>query len=335
MAKTKSAALTLVESTGKAPQRIPRPAEPDFIRKLLAYEDVEAAARLVTEQAARLWDAKHGDERTRAQELLADLNPRYKRSTEELAKLEKRQADTPQFVRAPHAQTGEDVHKVPFSDWHTKDKILIILIVLFALLALALGAGNVFANLMSSGNPVFLEDPWLAMGLSALLPIGSVAVKFATNFMAFDASRRLYAQFIFALTLAVLLTWTVLFAINFDGVGASISFDSLLEPKTNTNTALVWTQLAAEMLAGSALFLAAEHIYVKYAPDYYTQNIDYIEVKRACDEHKKAHDELSNKRAELFGRERRLGDEREAEINEQVASFIYLRGRYRAASDFS
>ena len=80
----------------------------------------------------------------------------------------------------------------------------------------------------------------------------------------------------------------MLFAMNFTGVSSGIDWDSIGESDGGTSAYLVWIQLVAEMLVAAALFLAAEDIYLKYAPNLYTENPDYNNARKAfgrtCDQ---------------------------------------------------
>jgi len=223
------------------------------------------------------------------------------------------------------------MNKVRFRDWAFKDQVLLVLASVGFLIAASLGAGNVYANLMSSGNPVFIEAPWLAFALSMLLPIGSMSIKYATQFFEFDHTRRWFALFIYMLTLVVLLIWSVLFAQNFPGVSGGIGLSAMLD-SGSSGPWLVWAQLAAELLAGSALFLGAESIYLKYSPTYYVENIHYLDLEKRLKAHREEMDVLTDQRGEAMGRLETVRAQRQVEINYRVAEFLALCQRHAAAN---
>jgi len=332
MPKAKSRKLRLaVDNMPRSPERAHAPPD-DIGRKLSRHHDAGEAMRIIEEQAGLEFDVqKRGGIQTLQLES-AELDARYEVSSETLNELEKQKAGTKRYMKSSHLYAGSDNRAVEFKDWLVKDKFLILLIGVCLVSALGMGAGNIYANLMSSGNPIFIEDPWLAAMLSALLPIASVAVKFVTNFMSLDKSRKRYAITIYALTLTTLAIWSVLFAMNFSGVSGGIDWEAL-ESAGNSGPALVWSQMLLEMLAGAALFLAAEDIYMRYAPDVYVENLEYLEIEKALKTHLPQHEALCARRAEIQGRLNALLAERQAFINHKLADYVSLRARLDAASD--
>jgi len=149
---------------------------------------------------------------------------------------------------------------------NSKDKSLFIFVLIGLLAVLLMGMSNIYSNLMASGTVIFIEKPWLAIALSALLPTGSAALKFVTNFMAFDRSRKRYAICVNILTAIALLVWTVLFAQNFAGITGEIDWP-LLDDSDSNGALFVWIQLIAELLVGASLFLVLEDIWQSITPE--------------------------------------------------------------------
>lgn len=222
--------------------------------------------------------------------------------------------------------SGSDKKVIHWSDWLLKDRILLCVIIAFLVLSCAMGMANVYANLVAS-NPVFIESPWLAIMISSLLPIASVSIKFVTNFMAFDRSRKRYALFIYVATGVALLCWAVLFGLNNTGVASTVNWDSF-DDSTDLGSAFVWAQLMVEVLSASALFLAAEDIYMRYSPDVYLENPEYVEIEKLMKDHLAVHEGMREQRGTLHGHLVKLTADRNAFVNEKIVEYISLRASH-------
>lgn len=333
MSKPQSLRAKLVPVQNPSPpSRRSAPAVIDFGQKLVRHPDIVAAATMVETQTALEFGAQDGALLERTKHELDELDARHKASAATLEELEKQKAGTDPYVKTCVMNSGMEDEKIRWRDWRTKDQVMLGVTVIFLILAMVMGAGNVYANLMSSGNPVFLDDPWLALMLSTLLPIGSAAIKFVTNPMTVDSTRKRYVLCIYSLTVLSLAAWSVLFAMNFTGVSGGIDWDSLGE-SNDSGAALVWAQLIVEMLAASALFLAAEEIWIKYSPDWYTDNLKYLSLEKSLKNHLIAHEKLCQQRAEKHGLYIELINKRDAYINNKVADYINLRGRFDAVNN--
>ena len=221
-----------------------------------------------------------------------------------------------------------------FLQMKTYDQISLTLLVPTLITTLIMGAANVYSNLMASGEPVFLEQPALAVFLSMLMPAGSTALKFISNFFDYQSTKKRYALFIYSLTAFALLAWSVLFAMNFTGVAGGIDWETLGESDSGTGSFLVWIQLVAEILVAAALFLAAEEIYLKYVPNDYTENPDYTNAKKALDAHIISHEKLRDARGKNIADIAVLNAARKAFINERMADYMALRARFNNFNQF-
>lgn len=311
-------------------QKLPATSSPsEFARKLIHHPDREIASAMIAQQATYEADQKFGAELARLRLDIADIDTAYKVSCKILAELEEKLSATPRYIKSGAVFAKKDANDIQWKDWRRKDQILVCVLVTFLIIAAALGMGNVYANLMASGNAVFIEKPWIALMISALMPIASVSIKFVTNFMAYDRSRKRYALSIYTATGLAFIFWGTMFGLNNTGVASTIDWDSFGET-VDWGFAFVWSQLLVEMLAASALFLAAEDIYMRYSPDVYIENLEYIEADKALKEHRIAHEALREKRGQLHGRLVELEAEREAFINERIVEYISLRARHIA-----
>lgn len=322
-------AVQLVGAEGKEDDRRSLEAvASQFSRRLIHHPDREVASALIVEQANFEAEQEFGAELTTLKLDTEDCDAGYKYSWETLYGLQEKKKLTSQYIKSGFVMSGSDKAVIQWRDWRLKDRILLCVLIVFLVISCAMGMGNVYANLIAS-NPVFIESPWLAVMISSLLPIASVSIKFVTNFMAFDRSRKRYALFIYIATGIAFLCWSVLFGLNNTGVASAVNWNSFGET-TDLGSAFVWAQLMVEVLAASALFLAAEDIYMRYSPDVYLENPEYVEIEKALKDHLVAHEILREKRGKFHGRLVELTAKKQAFINEKIVEYISLRASHVA-----
>lgn len=327
--KKQSLAVQLVGSEEKQASRKPLElVSSQFSRRLIHHPDREAASALIVEQANFEAEQKFGAELAKLKLDIEDIDTDYKYSWETLYGLQEKKKLTSQYIKSGALMSGSDKEVIRWGDWRVKDRILLCVLIFFLIISCAMGMGNVYANLVAS-NPVFIESPWLAVMISSLLPIASVSIKFVTNFMAFDRSRKRYALFIYIATGIAFLCWAVLFGLNNTGVASTVNWDSFGET-TNLGSAFVWAQLMVEVLAASALFLAAEDIYMRYSPDVYLENPEYVEIEKLLKDHLAVHEGMREQRGTLHGQLVKLTADRNAFVNERIVEYISLRASHVA-----
>lgn len=324
MAVKKSVAVRL--APGKPKQGVAKSAPPDpedFIGNIMSHPDVGEAMNIVGEFTGVVFDHDYGAEITALEQDQIEWDARYKDSCEDRVALEKSVQGTPQYKKSAPERSGTDNVKVSVFDWRGRDLIAASLALLMALAALVLGWSNVFANLIAN-NPTFIERPWLAASLAMLLPIGATGLKFVTNFIQLDVWRRRYCLLIYTLLFSLLLTWGVLFGLNFNGAAGGMNWEALGEANDSA-TALVYVQLLCEMIGATALYLAFEEIAGRYSPDSWIKNAEYFEATTALKAHLANHDKLRDQRNKAHGRLASLRALREKKINEAVAHYLALR----------
>lgn len=125
----------------------------------------------------------------------------------------------------------------------------------------------------------------------------------------------------------------MLFALNFSGASGGVDWDSL-GSDNNHASALVWVQLFCEILISVALFLAIDDIVLKYSPTSYTENIAYLNAKKAYESHCADHEKLRISRNEILLKLTSLEKEREKSVLESVASFHAVRARRQSEINF-
>ncbi len=336
MSKQKTASQRMVQDGFQTNNKPPSSSSVnDFAKKMLHYPDPKEAAKLVADQAALLFDQERGDEIEKLQIESNELEALFKVST----KQEKSLADKERGTRK-YRKTGIDLDKnlssgIGFLQWSGDDQIMMVFVTFIWFCMMVLGLSNVYSNLMASGEPLFLEEPWLAWSLSMIVPAASFAIKFVSNFFEYDTTRKHYAKFIYFLMFAGIIYWSALFSQNYQGLTSSgIDWNNLLEGGGG-DPIFVWIQLITEILIASALFLVIEDIYKKYYPTYFTPNPEYVEAERALASHRKTHVVLRDKYGDVKGRRARRIAEREALINEHVADFMSLRSRFNSIQNFT
>lgn len=336
MDKKQSLQKKLVQSIGKTTgNKNVVSATTTFNQKLLHHPDPEKAAEMVGEQTGLVFDTQHVAISEHLKLDMVDINARYKRSEKLSLSFDEKERHTKPTIKKSDIGETRKIEKTSWADWLGKDKFLIIFTGSLLITSMFMGAANVFANLISSGVAVFIEKPMLAYLISALVPIASSAIKFATNFMQYDTSRRRYIQSLFFLTIIVILTWVVVFAFTYAGVSGDIDW-SQYDEENPTGSILVLTQLLAEVLVSSVLFLAVEDIYLRYAPpELIIDNPEYLDVKNARIAHQKVHNILRQERGEKHGQIIALEAARQVYINEQIADYVALRARFDAVNNFN
>ncbi len=332
MNKSKSISLRLAEGSVKSSnKKAVAETPPNFARKLLHYPDPKAAIDIVGEQAGLEFDAQYIAESETLKLEMDEINDNYKLSGEEIRTLKDKKSKTKPYIKAV-AGDG-NIESTSLKKWTGKDKALFGVVLVALISAMVMGFSNIFSNLMASGTPIFLETPILAAMLALLVPTASASLKFVTNFMDFDTTRKLYVRILNALTGAALLTWTILFAQSYAGITGGIDWGSLGE-SNSSGTLFVWIQLVTEMLVASSLFLALEDIYMRYCPDHFIKNPEYIQITKILAEKINDHEALREERSRKQGRIKELEAARQAFINEKIADYINMRDRYSAINNF-
>ena len=291
-----------------------------FARKLVASPETKKAIKLIEEQAGLAFDQEMGGELHELEARVSETEEVCNRSLKALFALEDQKQKTRSHIKI--GATAEN--STSFGNWQTKDKNVFLLSLCLTTIILCTGAANLYANFMSSGEPVFLESPWIAILLSVLLPCASVSLKFIGDYLESDAARSLYIRLVFVLTGIVVLAWTLLFAMNFHGVSSGFDLENL-EGTSSTSIWLTWTQILAEMLCAAILFHVAWDIYGRYMPGASMPNPEIERLSSQILKQTKLVEADRVLRNQTRDRLTRLQSMRAANINEQIASFHALR----------
>lgn len=300
-----------------------------FIRMLLNQPALKDAVKLVEEQARLVWRKYFGLEMERLQLEITALEERLVPSDARLSALMSKLKSLKASISS-ETLNGEGVNQyIPFFHWRPKDKGTVVLSIFAAVVVLTIGAANVYANIMGSGNGIYIDEPHLAALFCALLPVGSLALKFITDAIESAKVKALYTKTLHVLTVLALLSWTVLFALNFPGTSAHFTLGDL-EGSNTLSMTLTWNQVVADMLVGGVLFQVAADTYAKYAP---SRGIpDLIETESAIKEEEALNKRLREERNEKRGIKVALEASLQAFVNDMVALYKNMKRQFDDAS---
>ncbi len=309
------------------------PAASSFTKKMLHYPDSKEAAQIISEHAGLEFEQSEGKDTEKLKALQTDFDARFKAANDRQEALEDKCKNTNQYIKSNQSPNQDENSPSGFFQMSGYDLLSIALLFCAIPVTLFMGAANVYSNLMASGEEVFLKQPYLAVFIAMLMPAGSTAIKFISNFFDYQNSKKRYALSIYGLTAMALLTWSVFFSIEYTGVASGIDLN-IDEHSTIYGSLLVWIQLLAEMLVSAALFLAAEDIYLKYSPNYYRESLDYINAKKALDDHQPAFEKLRDLRCQNIADIAVLSAKRQIHMNESMAGYMALRARFKQLNQF-
>ncbi|MEL6692379.1 MAG: hypothetical protein AAFQ12_05015 [Pseudomonadota bacterium] len=248
-------------------------------------KDKPDAQRFVEEQATHKWTSINGDILRKAQLMAKQAKVSLDDALERLRKSKaKRDGLNERENMARFRDGADDMPKgadVPFKEWNGYDKLIVIMCAAAAITLLGLGASNVVATILGSGIPVFIEQPYLAWMLGALVPAAAIAIKSGYHLFHFDTSRHLYAMSMFALSVTLILIWIVLFALSFEGASAEIDWDVLAHgggesgSEAAINRLRNIVQITAEIVIGASLFLTIDRKQATYSSSYSRVNPEW------------------------------------------------------------
>lgn len=250
----------------------------EYFRKLVMLEDQKKAEQEARTYCEKLYRITYGEEMSRLKSEIAEDEQRSKQLIKAIAAQEQLIAKTDRMIRVQDKLKREVPDKKDRNLRTWLDILLGILCLFAAGFVLLMGASNVFSIIMSSGAPIFLEEPRLAWMLSGLLPLGAFSLEFFKRHLQSDRGKRFYTITIFALSAILLLAWVVLFALVFGSPGDdALDFDKLLKPagEDHLGKAFTMVQLLAELMVGAALFTSGADLFAKHSPTRLVTSPDY------------------------------------------------------------
>ncbi|MDA5556051.1 hypothetical protein [Shimia sp. MMG029] len=199
-------------------------------------------------------------------------------------------------------ESGEGYNETPFWSYQLRHKLGVL--ILAPLLGVALSASwlSAHANLVGSQLEVFIENKALPWTMAAIAPMASVALKTMYAHLSSDRARKLYKTLLLVCTSVSILTWAVLFALVYKGLGTDFDISTLFAEPTLwgslQQTGFVVATLTTEILVGGVIALRLGQIADLYAANGEVPNSERRYLKRQWDDLK----------AELAGLEKRLGE---------------------------
>ena len=195
-----------------------------------------------------------------------------------------------------------------------KDILSVAVVTPLLFVAMVVSTVAVQANLMSTYEQVFLDDPYKSW-LFALLPvIGAVSIKLIPNSFEREINKRKYTKSVNIVTASSLLIWTIAFAFVFNGIGTSED----AEPASDAMVKLfLWVNGFSEMMAAASLFLALTQTLDTYFPLVQYKNPAFEPQKANVTETKTNEDSAFTKHLECMRRLRTHESQRKAFIHEQ------------------
>ncbi len=303
----------------------PIPDIEDFIDAAMTLPDQAQAIKVVEEQAGLVFDMATHDEITQLETDISDTQDAYELSQKTLGEQHRQLSLTTPTVKAAailKTQSDQITHSPLVK---TKDMAVALLSLLLGCVVVIMGGSNVYSIIIASGTPVFLESPHLAIMLSGLLPIGSIALKFFAHYLPHDKAKKRYTITVYLLSALSLLAWVILFGITFKSAGSGIDWDSFDTQNMSGTKDELFTvvQLLAELLVGATLFMVAGDIFSMYSPTTLLPNPVYEEHRQNLNSLQVDHTKLADSYKNKQGRIGSLKAARKAYINTQLA--LYMR----------
>lgn len=298
------------------------------IRAQLSNPNIKEASKQVEAHAGQDWDRAFAPE---VEPLKRDRelhDTRTKSAGEELYQLEEQKRATKSHLDVAEIKVTGENNTIPFWEWDFKDQLNFISSILFMVLVLFAGSGNVFSAIMAEAQQVFIDTPILAILLACLFPSGSLALHSLGDLLGSDRSRERYIRAILVLTILCLLVWVVLFGLTFQIGDSGINWKELESQEDHMATVFTIVQLLAELLCGTSLGLIASHIHSRYHGNTTISNPKKILLGEQIADRLPGFEANHDLSKMAWGRWMQLQAMREVHISEQVALFIAMRRRF-------
>lgn len=298
--------------------------------------DSKEATDRVAEYAAQNYDRAVAPRATAVTLEIEELEERAHHASERLKAIEQQERNTRSFERVPESRKTGSSNKIPFAQWDLNDRIVFVLCLTGLLCLLPAASFNVYSAVMAQGIPVFLDSPWLAIGISFLLPAGALSIHSLGDLLHSERARYRYMLGTLSVTAVVLLAWVTLFSENFP-IAAGAVIIGMPEPQSNassTGPAFTFTQLAGEMLAGASLFLVVGHVLRKYTPETVIRVPESIQLAQEKATLRAVCEAAQKRRREAHALKVRIEANKQCFIMEQVAQFESWRRRWDDSNPF-
>lgn len=292
--------------------------------------DMNKATERVREYAAQIHASALKDRAIAIPMEIEELEERAHHASERLKAIELQERNTLPYEKVPEIRKTGSSNKIPFVQWDLNDLIVFVLCLAGLLCLLPAASFNVYAAIMAQGIPVFLDNPWLAVGLSFLLPVGSLSIHSLGDLLPTDRARYRYMLGTLSVTAVVLLAWVTLFSENFPIAAGAMPFEIFEQQSTASSTgpAFTFTQLAGEMLAGASLFLVVGHVLRKYTPETVIRVPEMIQLAQEKATLRAVYESVQKRLRDAHALQKRMEACKQCFILEQIARFQALRRRW-------
>ncbi len=289
-----------------------------FIQLLAHHPDLQESANLVEDYSIQDWQSRDDHDYYKEKLKKDALKGQYDRSTETLTRLQTERDQSDSFV-----EQDDPKSRKPFWEWDPIDMVSITLTNIFMSLSMFMGAANVYAILMATGEDVFLDNPVLAACIAAIMPSASFALKCYASLIEIDRTRKRLINYLLASLAVVITLWIGLFAYTFEGV-SSFSFDPV-----ETGGWTTGLQLLGEFLISTSLGVYATKIAARYQTPHIATSVRHQARSQAVMDFLPEHEALEARYAEACARVERLEADRAKHVSEQLALFYDLHRRHQ------
>lgn len=304
------------------------------IRMLLPHPNAREATRMVGELTGKRFDEEYAGEIAALNLERAHRDERADHAKEHLKECERQERNTASYETVPEVRKTGSQSRIHFAKWDLKDQIFSPLSLFALLLLLPAASFNVFAAVMSQGSSTFLTNPWLAVGLSILLPAGSLAVHSLGDYLPSDRARHRYMLGTLSFTAVVLLAWVVLFSGNFIIGSGGLDLETLgqLANSASADRAFTLTQLLGELLVSVSLFVQLGHTLRRYTGETTIRKPEMAEVAREKKLRAALHDVAQEGCKQPHVRTAQIAAMRQCHVAEQKVRYEAFRKRFDETS---
>ncbi len=315
----------LVKTIGQTAKTQEKP-ETDFYTDITEKMQAGQAAEFIRTYAEQDFDqTDEGAELAVLEDSYAVTTTQRDATKQVCASLKKQRDNTPYQIRSTPQGDGEQPNKrTPFYKWDVVDQCATVILIFLITAVWGMGGANVYAVLLNSGQPLYIEQPWIAVSLSMIVPAFSACLKFSHHIFIDPKAKHRFAQGVYLSTVLALLGWTIAFSISFQGVNGEFDWPDLGEETTTdyTSIVLVWLQLSAEILIGGALAIALTDRVSKYFPNCLMTNPVWLSLDAAYKAECSALDPLDTQYSVDKKRLVRLRNKRQTYVQEKIVKFI-------------
>ncbi len=324
---------TYAERDEKARRKLSASALSD-IRMLLPHPNAKEATKMVEGLTGKRFDEEYAGETAALNLERADRDERADYAKAHLKECEQQERSTASYEVVPEVRKTGSQNKIPFDKWDRKDQIFSPLALIALVLLLPAASFNVFAAVMSQGVSTFVQNPWLAVGLSILLPAGSLAVHSLGDYLPSDRARHRYMLGTLSATAVVLLVWIVLFSDIFIIGSGSLDFETLgqLANSSSTDRAFTLAHLLGELLVSVSLFVQLGHTLRRYTGETTIRKPEMAEVAREKKLREGLHDAARERCKQPQVRTAQIAAIRQCHVTEQKLRYEAFRRRFEETS---